>query len=191
MLELLRIPDLPVELRVNGLIVRSVHTRWPHDSAVDFEILITDPQIGTFALSDACELETREDGSNWHLVTLEQFAKTLAERSKYFRRVVLPSSSKVAEEQLFDRLDDVDTPHRKSSRLGELTGHVECVKRVQQVLYEARIPHQTAGTVFVVPSVSRTRIVLRRASFEESKITSAALVEPHSGHAIHLLQLRP
>jgi hypothetical protein len=140
-------------------------------------------------LSDTCELETREDGSNWHLVTLEQFAKALAERSKYLRPVVLPSSSKVAEGQLFDRLDDI--PHWKSWRLGELTGHIECVRRVQQALYEARIPHQAAGTVFVVPSVSRTRIVLRRAGFEESKITSAALVEPHSGCAIHLLQLRP
>ena len=191
MRELLRIPDLPFELRVNGLLVRSVHIRCTHCSAVDFEILITDPQIGTFALSDTCELETREDGSDWHLVTLEQFAKTLAERSKHFRSVVLSSSSKVAEGQLFDRLDDIDIPHRKSSRLGELTGHVECVRRVQQVLYEARIPHQTAGTVFVVPSVSRARIVLRRAGFEESKITSAALVEPYSGCAIHLLQLRP
>jgi hypothetical protein len=94
----------------------------------------------------------------------------------------------MAERRLFDRFDDLDIPHRSSPRVGKITGHVRCVKRVQAVLYEAAIPHQVSGTVFLVPDAAQARIALIRAGFERSTISSGALLEPQSDCAIHLLE---
>jgi hypothetical protein len=188
--ELLRIDELPCELMINGIPVRSVHIRCAPDSPEDFQILITDPQIGSFALHDGFELEMQEQGSPWRPVTLQQLMKTLTKSSEFLHAGDMPKSSEVVERRLFDRLDDVDIPHRRSPRLSELTGHDECVKQVQKVLREARVPHRVAGSVFVVPSALQARICLMKAGFRKSTIAPAALIEPRSGCAIQLVERR-
>ena len=182
-----RIDELPFELLVNGISVRSVQIR-SVPASDDFQILMTDPQLGRFSLTRAFELEMREEGSSWRTVTLEELTKALSESSEFLQAEDLPKSSEMAERRLFDRFDDLDIPHRSSPRVGKITGHVRCVKRVQAVLYEAAIPHQVSGTVFLVPDAAQARIALIRAGFERSTISSGALLEPQSDCAIHLLE---
>ena len=183
--ELFRIDELPWELRINGISVRSVHIRCAPDSD-DFQVGIDDP-IGSITLHDGFELEIREQDS-WQPLALEQLKRTLAERGEFLPAEDLPKSSEMAERRLFDRFDDLDIPHRSSPRVGKITGHVRCVKRVQAVLYEAAIPHQVSGTVFLVPDAAQARIALIRAGFERSTISPGALLEPQSDCAIHLLE---
>jgi hypothetical protein len=186
--EPIRIDELPWELKVNGIPVQSVQIR-SVPASDDFQILMTDPQLGRFSLTSAFELEIREQDS-WQPLTLEQLTKTLTERSEFLQAEDLPKASEMAERRLLDRLDAIDIPHRRSPRLSELTGHDECVRQVQKVLHEARVPHRVAGTVFVVPSALKARIVLRRAGFRLSPISLAALIEPLSGCAVQLVERR-
>ena len=132
----------------------------------------------------------RDEGSSWRPVTLEQLTKALTESSEFLHAGDLQQSSEIAEHRLFEKFDDLDSPHRRSRRLSDLTRHHECVREVQKVLHEARVPHQVAGTVFVVPNAFRTRICLIRAGFRKSPISSAALIEPRSGCAIQLVERR-
>lgn len=185
--ELFRIDELPWDLLVNGIRVRSVLIRYAPDS-VDFQIGIDDP-IGSIILHDGFKLEMKEQDS-WRPLTLEQLKKSLAARSDFLHAGDMPKSSEIFERRLFDRLDDVDIPHRRSPRLGKLTGHDECVREVQRVLIEARVPHQVAGTVFVVPNAFRTRFCLIRAGFRKSSISPAALIEPRTGCAVQLVERR-
>jgi hypothetical protein len=184
--ESIRIDELPWELKVNGIPVQSVQIR-SVPASDDFQILMTDPQLGRFSLTSAFELEIREQDS-WQPLTLEQLTRTLTERSEFLQAEDLPRSSEMAERRLFDRFDDLDIPHRSSPRVGKITGHVRCVKRVQAVLYEAAIPHQVSGTVFLVPDAAQARSALIRAGFERSTISPGALLEPQSDCAIHLLE---
>jgi hypothetical protein len=187
MSEPLKIDELPFELRVNRSPVRSAHIRCDPASD-DFQILMTDPQIGRFSLTDAFELEMREEGSSWRPVTLEQLKMTLTESSEFLQTEDIPKASEMAERRLFDRLDDLDIPHRNSPRVAKITGHDRCVKRVQFLLYEAAIPHDVSGTVFLVPDANQARIALIRAGFERSTISAGALIEPQSECAIRLLE---
>jgi hypothetical protein len=180
--------ELSCKLRVNGLLVQSVHIRCVPELADDFQVIITDPQIGSFSLHGGFELEMREKGSPWRPVTLEQLTKTVTESSQFLQTEDIPKASEMAERRLFDRFDDVDIPHRNSPRVAKITGHDRCVKRVQFLLYEAAIPHQVSGTVFLVPDVAQARTTLVRAGFENSTITPGALVEPQSECAIHLIE---
>jgi hypothetical protein len=181
-----RIDELPFELLINGISVRSLQIR-SVPASDDFQIFMTDPQLGRFSLTSTFELEMRE-GSSWRTVTLEQLTKALTESSEFLQAEDLPKSSEIAERRLFDRFDDLDIPHRSSPRVGKITGHVQCVKRVQAILYEAAIPHQVSGTVFLVPDAAQARIALIRAGFERSTISPGALLEPQSDSAVHLLE---
>jgi hypothetical protein len=185
--EPIKIDELPWDLKVNGISVQSVQIR-SVPASDDFQILMTDPQLGRFSLTRAFELEMREEGSSWLTVTLEQLTKALTESSEFLQTEDIPKASEMAERRLFDRFDDVDIPHRNSPRVAKITGHDRCVKRVQFLLYEAAIPHQVSGTVFLVPDVAQARTTLVRAGFENSTITAGALVEPQSECAIHLLE---
>jgi hypothetical protein len=158
--------------------------------ADDFEIVITDPQIGSFSLHGGFELEMRQEGSSWRTVTLEQLTKAITGSSEFLQAEDVPKSSEMAERRLFDRIDDVDIPHQRSPRLNQLTGQDECVREVQRVLREARVPHRVAGTVFVVPSAFRARICLLRAGFRKSTIAPTALVEPVTTRAVLLVKRR-
>lgn len=186
--KLFRIDALPWDLRVNGIPVRSVHIRCAPDSE-DFQVGIDDP-IGSIILHEGFELEMREEGSSWRSVTLEQLTEAITESAKFLQADDLPKSSEMAERRLFDRIDDIDIPHQRSPRLNQLTGQDECVREVQRVLHEARLPHRVAGTVFVVPSALRARICLLRAGFRKSGIAPTALVEPLSGRAVQLIERR-
>lgn len=182
-----RIDELPFELLVNGISVRSVHLRCAPDSE-DFQVGIDDP-IGSIILHEGFELEIREQDS-WRPLTVGQLKETLATRGEFLQAEDLPKSSEMAECQLFDRIDDVAIPHQRSPRLNQLTGQDECVREVQRVFREARVPHRVAGTVFVVPSAFRARICLLRAGFRKSTVAPTALVDPVTARAVLLVERR-
>jgi hypothetical protein len=187
MSEPLKVDELPFQLLVNGISVRSVLLRRAPDSE-DFQVAIDDP-IGSIILHEGFELEIREQDS-WRPLTLEQLKRTLAARTEFLHAEDLPKSSEMAERRLLDKIDDVDIPHQRSPRLHQLTGQGECVRQVQKVLDEARVPHRVAGTVFVVPSAFRARICLLRAGFRRSTIAPTALVEPVTARAVLLVERR-
>src|SRR5579872_7044808 len=153
--EPLNIDELPCDLMVNGLRFQAVHIRYVPDSADNFQLVLSDPILGAFALHAEFRFVMRDEGSCWRPVTLEQLTKILLESGKLLRALDVPKSLETVEHQMFDRLHDIDFPHRKSLRKNKLTGHDECVRKVQKVLREARVPHQVAGTVFVVPCAFR------------------------------------
>jgi len=141
---------------------------------------IYSPSLATFRRKNAL--------SDIGRVTLHATDIALTESSEFLQAEDLPKASEMAERRLFDRLDEIDIPHRRSPRLGKITGHDRCVKRVQFLFYEAAIPHQVSGTVFLVPDATQARIALIRAGFEQSTISAGALIEPQSECAIHLLE---
>lgn len=188
--EPLNIDQIPCDLIVNGVSFPSVQIRYVPNSTDNFQLVVTDPILGAFALHSEFELVMRNEGSSWRPVTLEQLTKALTESSEFVRGGDMQQSSEIAERRMFEKLDDIDSRHRRSRRLSELTRHHECVREVQKVLREARVPHQVAGTVFVVPSAFRSRICLIRAGFRKSPISPAALIEPQSGCAIQLVERR-
>ena len=182
--------QMPCELMVNGVSFQAVQIRYVPDSVDNFQLVVTDPILGVFALHSEFELVMRDEGSSWRPVTLEQLTKTLTESIEFPQSADMRQSSEIAEHRLSEKLADIDIPHRRSRRLSELTRHHECVREVQKVLHEARVPHQVAGAVFVVPNAFRTRICLIRAGFRKSPISPAALIEPRSGCAIQLVERR-
>jgi len=177
-----------MELRVNDTAVRSVSFRISFEEPDDFDILISDLQLGSLALTSDCDLEVREEGARWRRVTLDQLKSLLVDDSKFLEAAALPDTRR-AERRRFDRLDDINVPHR-TSRLSALTGHDACTRRVQHLLDNARILHRVAGTVFLVPSAREARIALSRAGFHQSTISPSALVEPESRCAIQLIERR-
>jgi hypothetical protein len=82
--EPIKIDELPWDLKVNGISVQSVQIR-SVPASDDFQILMTDPQLGRFSLTRAFELEMREEGSSWRTVTLEQLTKALTESSEFLQ----------------------------------------------------------------------------------------------------------
>src|SRR5271170_3700869 len=183
-----KIQQLPCELRVNGILIRSVQVRHRNDAGGEFQVTIKDPQIGSFPLHSGFDLEMREEGSPWSSVTLEHLTKVLAARSESLRTADLPKVPDREKRQPFDRLGEVDIPPSRSPRLGQITGHDRCVQHVQALLYEAAIPHRVSGTVFLVPNSAQARTILIRAGFKQSTISSGALIAPQSECAIHVLE---
>ncbi len=183
-----RVFEMPCSLLVNGIPVKLVHIR-VSDSTDEFDVLIDDPQIGSICLHNGFELEIKDQDS-WRPLTLAQLKRTILAGSEFLQAEDMPKASETFERNLLDRLDGIDIPHRKSSRLSELIGQDECVRQVRKVLCQARIPHRVAGAVFVVPCLRRTRMVLLHAGFRPSPIVPAALIEPWSGCPIQLVERR-
>jgi hypothetical protein len=178
-----------MELRVNDTAIRSVSFRISFEEPDDFDILISDLQLGSLALTNDCDLEVREAGARWRRVTLDQLKSLLVDDNKFLEAGYLTATRRV-ERKRFDRLDDINVPHRTSPRLSALTGRDACTRRVQQLLDKARILHRVAGTVFLVPSAREARIALSLAGFHQSTISPSALVEPESRCAIQLIETR-
>ena len=84
--EPIRIDELPWELKVNGIPVQSVQIR-SVPASDEFQILMTDPQLGRFSLTSAFELEIREQDS-WQPLTLEQLTGTLTEHSEFLQALL-------------------------------------------------------------------------------------------------------
>ena len=180
--------DIPCELLLNGVFVRSVRIRRAAEPGVDFDVVVTDPGVGCFALHRGFEIDLHEPDATWRRVSLQELKGIL--KSRYLPSSDdLPKASEGAECRLFARVDDIQIPCGRHS----VFGHREeaCVRYVQRIFYRVGIPHLVAGTTFSVPSATTARIPLKRAGFRQSEISPSALVEPRTGCAIQVIERDP
>ena len=189
-MESLEIQKLPCELLVNSRSVQSVHIRWGVGSSDDFEIVMTDPSLGAFALHSGFDLEARDPGSAWQRVSLEEF-KAMLKESALLAVEDLPKASEAAACRLFSRVDDIAIPEWDSSTRSVNGREQACIRFTELVLYRTSIPYLRDGCVFSVPSVPTARIPLKRAGFRQSQISPSALVEPKTGCSIQLVGRDP
>jgi hypothetical protein len=94
----------------------------------------------------------------------------------------------MVEKQSRDLVDSV--VRRRPLQFADLTGHSDCLRRVQSLFYRAGLPHKTAGTVFVVPDLRLARAVLCKGGFYPSPISPVALVEPQTQCPVQLIEER-
>jgi hypothetical protein len=177
------------ELRVNGIADPRIRFRMSHDEPDDFDVLVDDAILGTLAITADCLLELREASGDWRTVTLDELKSMVVGDGKLMTEAS-PKASELVERRFSNCLDEVEVIHRRSPQLADLTGHVECLKRVQALFYRAGLPHQSAGTVFVVPDLRLARTALCRGGFYPSPISPAALVEPQTRCAVQLIEQR-
>lgn len=182
--------DFSCELLLNGVSVRRVAIRQTAESVADFDVIFTDPVLGSFSLHAGFDIDMREDDLNWRRVSLEEL-KGILRRNSLLRFENLPKGSDIAEGRLFARVDDIEIPHWERSRLSIRGREEACVRYVQRIFYRVGIPHLVAGTTFSVPSAATARIPLKRAGFRRGEISSSALIEPRTGCAIQVIERDP
>jgi hypothetical protein len=190
MRDFLALDDFPCELLLNGVRVQSVRTRQGAESGSDFDVVVTDPMIGSFALHSGFEIDVHELDSSWRRVSLEELKASL--KSKNLVPVDdLPKASEIGECRLFARVDDIQIPQWERSQLSARGREEACVRYVQRIFYRVGIPHLVAGTTFTVPSAPTARIPLKRAGFRRSAISPSALIEPRTQVSIQLIERDP
>jgi len=182
--------DFPCELLVNGVSIRTVRVRQAAEPAGDFDVVVSDSMLGSFALHFGFEIDVHEPDLGWRRVSLDELKGIL--RSRYLLPAEdLPKGSDIAECRLFARLDDIQIPCWERSRLAIRGPEEACVRYVQRIFYRVGIPHLVSGTTFVVPSAPTARIPLQRAGFRKSAISPSALVEPRTQVTIQLVERDP
>jgi hypothetical protein len=182
--------DFPCELLVNGVSMRTVRVRQAAEPAGDFDVVVSDAMLGSFALHSGFEIDVPEPNSNWRRVSLDELKRIL--KSRYLLPADdLPKASEMAECRLFAPVDDIQIPYWERSRLSSLGREAACVRYVQRILYRVAIPHLVSGTTFTVPSAPTARIPLKRAGFRQSTISPSALVEPRTQVSIQLIERDP
>lgn len=182
--------DFPCELLLNGVSVRTVRVRQGAESAGDFDVVVSDPVLGPFALHSGFEIDVPEPDSNWRRVSLDELKGILKSRH-LLPADDLPKASEVAECRLFAPVNDIQIPYWERSRLSTLGREAACVRYVQRIFYRVEIPHLVSGTTFTVPSALTARIPLKRAGFRQSAISPSALVEPRTEVSIQLIERDP
>jgi hypothetical protein len=182
--------DLGFEVMVNGRYYPVVQIRHLRESVDDFDVYITDSQVGSIALTEDLNLELRSR-TGWYRAPLASLKNTLVQHSSFPRPLDVPSASEMAELKLFATSHNhAPGRGRRSERLEGLLAYDRCIRRVRAVLGEAAIACTPCGGVFVVADGERARTVLLRAGFLQSPISRGALMESFSGSTVYLLERR-
>ncbi len=179
--------DLLFDVMVNGRYYPSVQIRHISASVHDFDVLISDSQVGTMALTEDLNIEFRSD-TGWRIASLVDLKKALAQQAALPRHLDVPSSSEVAEARLFASYGNAGDQGTQSHGIEGLLAYDRCVRRVRAVLRHASIACAPCGGVFIVPDRERARTVLLRAGFLLSTTSSGALTESFSGSSVYLLE---
>jgi hypothetical protein len=176
------------ELRINGIADPPIRFRMSDQEPDDFDVLVEDAFLGTLTVTDDCLVELREAGAEWRLVSLDRLKDMIVKDRELFVTEDLPNASVTFERKPINHLDEVDVRRRPLTRLGDITGHSDCRKRVQALFYRAHVPHKSAGTVFFVPDLRQAQKLLSDAGFYPSPYAPTALVEPETRCAIQLIE---
>jgi hypothetical protein len=181
----------PLKLKINDTLAKSVRLRSRPGAPGDRKVVVEDPWLGVFALSSQFDLLAKEEGSEWRSVTLDELRRILAantdvqdtddERNDHQTLELTPPG----EPAEFAR------KRPKLVRLGEIIGLDACVQRIETLLYRASIPHQRAGSTFIVPSMRDARECLRRGGFCQDQRYESVLFDPEHKIAIRLLERDP
>ena len=180
----------PCELMLNGVSVQSVRIRETAEAGGDFDVIVTDPVLGDFALHTGFEIAVHQPDSSWRQVSLAAFKSSLKE-SALLAAGDLPTTSELAECRLFARVSDIRIPNLDSSPRSVIGRQDSVIIYTQRIFYRAQIPYLTFGTTFLVPSASTARIPLQRAGFRKSELSPSALIEPRTGGSIQLVERDP
>jgi hypothetical protein len=198
--DFLRLSELGLELRVNGVEIDWAWLRQCGKLPTELELVVRDPVLGEFAVDrDAFTFEIREQGaqSQWRQVTADEALEEIAATDRLLEIEGLPKASEMAERKLFDRLDDIPVPRRagrrRRARMGEDGAHII---RAEEVLYSAGVPHillpvqrdRFASNVIMVPSLLKAKIALCRGGFKQVLPSHTVMVHIRSGRAIRLME---
>jgi hypothetical protein len=176
----------PIEIRVNGIAVGAVRLRHYPEAPEQFDVLITDPQIGTFALHRGFDLELRIEGSDWHPTTLSELKAVLAQDREVLRAAEVQGTSKTVKRRV---------PNR-ATHLPTIGTEGEHVMSAETALFRAgiaflQLPFQKdrfASSVFMVASVIDARACLCRAGFQPKWDSETVLFDSRSGEPIQLIE---
>ena len=183
--------DPPVQIQINGTVSKSVRLRSQHGAPGQLEVVVDDPWLGVFALHRRFDLLVKEEGAEWRAVTLDELRGILE------ANIDPPSADEKANDHQMGGPLPPNPPNElagarpKLVRLGTITGLDACVQRIEAILYRASIPHLTAGSTFVVPSMMNARECLLRAGFHQDERYEAVLFDPERKIAIRLLERDP
>jgi hypothetical protein len=178
-----------LQLKINDTLARSVRLRSHPGAPGDVDVVVEDPWLGAFALSNQFDLHVREEGSDWRPVALEELRAILAATTGVPDTET--SNHQTPGPKPPDGPSEVAGARPKLVRLGTLAGLDACLQQIEEILYRASIPHLTAGSTFVVPSMMNARECLLRAGFHQDERYEAVLFDPEKRIAIRLLERDP
>jgi hypothetical protein len=186
------------QVKINSTLAKSVRLRFHPGAPRDFDVVVEDPRLGVFALHSEFDLLVKEEGSEWRPVTLDELRSILiAHRDflvanrDFLDAGVEPNDRQTLELTPSGEPDQFARKRPKLVRLGTIIGLDACVQRIEAILYRAFIPHLTAGSTFVVPSMLNARECLLRAGFHQDERYEAVLFDPERRIAIRLLERDP
>jgi hypothetical protein len=169
-----------VHVRVNGITFESVRVR--HDlGSRDFDIVIDDPHVGRFALTDAVpDLELREEDSAWRQVTLDELKKILADDGELAEASEGPQA--FAERESFNRLV-AEGEHLMNAEIALFRAGIAFLQLPFQ-------QNKFASNLFMVPNLSKARACLQRAGFQAKFDSETVLFDSRNGQSVQLIQGR-
>jgi len=186
-----------INFRVNDLEFRQGLMRPSEPDANDFQILIEDRFLGSFALHDDFDLQLRgREGGDWKKVSLEElkmaFLETFSNVGAAGTQEVLESSTPLAGLDVSDAGNSLFVP--RISIEGD-SGHIN---RATEAFSRGRVKYQIVGGIgsrgqvwgnatFVVDSLHCARILLYRAGFLPSSDSEHVVIDSKNGWKIRLL----
>jgi hypothetical protein len=187
-------------VRVNGVEFHEASVRPCDGHPTKFEVMIRDPQLGSFALREEFLLEvaeSKEDNTAWRQISLGELKIAVLEEAQ---KVVCdpyrgPSTPK-------RHWDTSRTSARGILRRIPVEGDSSHVGRFEEALTRAGIRFQIVGgldsrgrcachVTLVVRSLSGARMCLRRAGFLDSPESKHVLIDSKTGWKVRLLEGRP
>jgi hypothetical protein len=171
-----------VNVKVSGITFESVRVRRDLRSG-DFDIVIHDPNLGSFALTPAIpHLELRDEDSDWRQVTLDDLKKILSDDGELADAAEKPQASEIAERESFNRL----------------VAEGEHIMNAEIALFNAGIPflqlpfqqNKFASNLFMVLNVSKAKACLLRAGFQPKVDSETVLFDSRNGQPVQLIQGR-
>ncbi len=190
---------IPLNFRVNDLEFRQGLLRPSEQDATDFQILIEDKFLGSFALHYDFALQLRDPESvrDWRKVSLEELKMAFLERSRDIGATRTEEGDRRSKS--LAGLPDVSDA-RNSSFLPRIPieGDSSHINRATEALSSGRVTYQIVGGIgshgqvwghatFLVDSLQCARILLCRAGFLPSSDSEHVVIDSENGWKIRLL----
>lgn len=176
---------LGFDLKVNGLQIERIELLPRPYSRGDFDLVLMDPTIGCFPLTEAFDLEIRrqEKDAAWRQVKLEQLVEAVRAARQLVEADLLPKAPKRAEAS-------TEIKRRLREPIGgdEDTAHVYMAL---ETLYRNQIPaFWLAGDLILIPDLTMAELALVRSGFRQNLPDRESFTDPKSGKTFQLYERR-
>lgn len=187
-------------VRVNGVEFHQASLRSCSENATNFEVVIRDRQLGSFALHEDFLLELlegKEHNIRWRPVSLTELNDAITKEARI-------TDSDFGRSTSSDSSPSDNPPRPSHSRLERIPieGDASHIDRLRAALLEARIRYHIVGGLdsrgrswghltLVVSSLLRAGMCLRRGGFLESSESKYVLIDSRTGWKVRLLEGRP